>query len=216
MTRRFGTFTVDRDQRQVRRGEDVIHVTRKAFDLLTLLIEESPRVVPKAELHERLWPGTFVSDSALVALVKELRRVLREPSSDESYIRTSHGVGYAFSGQPDSGQTISTAGKVQHWVVVGGRHIQLHEGENVIGREPAARVCLDDAGVSRRHARIVVTGEEALVEDLDSKNGTTAQGVPVAGRVRLVDGDGLSLGPVVIRYRMSHAGVSTETLGRSE
>lgn len=216
MTTRFGTFAVDRARRQVRRGEEEVHLTRKAFDLLALLIDESPRVVTKAELHERLWLGTFVTDSALVALVKELRRGLREPGSDESYIRTSHGVGYAFAGELLPGATVSTGGTIQHWVEVGGRHIRLHDGENVVGREPAARVCVDDAGVSRRHARIVIAGEQAEVEDLGSKNGTTARGVPVVGRVRLCDGDRVVVGPVAIGYRLSRAGMSTETSVRGE
>ena len=77
---------------------DAIHLTPKAFDLLGLLLESAPRVVPKGELHERLWSGTFVSDATLAGLVKELRRALNHPSSDGPVIRTSHGVGYAFSG----------------------------------------------------------------------------------------------------------------------
>ena len=62
---RFGPFTLDSDRRQLthsERGE--LHLTPKAFDLLALLVAEAPRVVRKGELHERLWPGTFVSDAA--------------------------------------------------------------------------------------------------------------------------------------------------------
>ena len=39
-------------------------------------------------------------------------------------------------------------------------------GENLLGREAGAVVWLDSASVSRRHARIVVTGETATLEDL--------------------------------------------------
>ena len=35
-------------------------------------------MVSKTTLHERLWPGTFVTDTTLVGLVKELRRALEE------------------------------------------------------------------------------------------------------------------------------------------
>jgi DNA-binding winged helix-turn-helix (wHTH) protein len=52
-------------------------------------------VVSKPELHERLWPGTFVSDSSLTGLVKELRRVLEDNDADSPVIRTVHRVGYA-------------------------------------------------------------------------------------------------------------------------
>ena len=56
-------------------GEPV-HLTPKAFDLLSLLVEAAPRVVPKREIHERLWRGGVVTDATLVGLVKEIRRAL--------------------------------------------------------------------------------------------------------------------------------------------
>lgn len=97
---RFGTFTFDARRRQVLQDDgEVIHLTPKAFDLLGVLLESSPRVVRKAELHERVWPGTFVSDATLAGLVKELRRALNDRASGKSFIRTSYGVGYAFSGE---------------------------------------------------------------------------------------------------------------------
>ncbi len=96
---RFANFTFDARRRQVLRDDGaVIHLTPKAFDLLGVLLDSSPRVVSKAELHERVWSGTFVSDATLAGLVKELRRALGDPASDTPLIRTSHGVGYAFSG----------------------------------------------------------------------------------------------------------------------
>jgi DNA-binding winged helix-turn-helix (wHTH) protein len=95
VTVRLGTFVLDSDRRQVMRGEAVVHLTAKAFDLLLLLVDEAPRVVRKAELHQRLWPDTFVSDAALGALVKELRRALDDRDPRTPIIRTAHGVGYA-------------------------------------------------------------------------------------------------------------------------
>jgi DNA-binding winged helix-turn-helix (wHTH) protein len=208
----FGSFTLDRPRRQVRRGDEQVHLTRKAFDLLVVLVDEAPRVVTKAELHERLWPGTFVSDSALVALVKELRRVVREPGATDSYIATTHGVGYAFTADLQAASAVPTPTGVVHWIVVGERRITLGEGENVIGRDPSSHVWLDVAGVSRRHARIVVRGTAAVLEDMGSKNGTAARALPVTGAVPLRDGDDLDVGPVSIRYRSSAAGMSTETV----
>ena len=211
---RFGVFTFDRGRRQVRREGTEVHLTRKAFDLLELLIREAPRVVPKSELHDRLWPGTFVSDSAVVALVKELRRGLSDARSGESYIRTSHGVGYAFTGVAERDPPAARVSPARHWVVVGDRRIPLNEGDNLIGRDPASHICLDAVGVSRRHARIVVRGERADVEDLGSKNGTIARRMPVTGTVALHDGDSINLGPVSILYRASAAGMTTETTVR--
>ena len=56
---RFGSFTFDARRRQVLHADGgLIHLTPKAFDLLGVLLESSPRVVSKAELHERVWLGS--------------------------------------------------------------------------------------------------------------------------------------------------------------
>ena len=78
---------------------------------------------------------------------------------------------------------------VSRWLVVGTRRIALAEGENVMGRDPTALIQLDAAGISRRHARILVVDARALIEDLASKNGTMVNDQPVTGQLILHDGD---------------------------
>jgi len=96
---RFDVYTFDSARRQVTTdGGGEVHLTPKAFDLLALLISEAPRVVTKDDLHRRLWPDAFVSDATLVGLIKELRHTLPPRDGDVPIIRTSHGIGYAFSG----------------------------------------------------------------------------------------------------------------------
>ena len=207
---RFGPFALDSDRRQLTRGGDDIHLTPKAFDLLVLLVDEAPRVVRKAELHERLWPGTFVSDATLVGLVKELRRALDDHDPAAPLVRTAHGVGYAFAASLH--RELSRAPSAICWIVSGGRRVALAEGDNVIGRDPSAAVCLDVAGVSRRHARIVVGTRGAVLDDLGSKNGTKVVDTPVTGDVPLRDGDQIHVGPVLIIFHVSASGMSTETL----
>lgn len=209
-------FTVDAGRRQVINDDgDVLHLTPKAFDLLVMLIEHTPCVVSKGELHERLWPGTFVSDATLAGLVKELRRVLPQDDSQTPLIRTSHGVGYAFCGTAtarDAPRPVATP-----WIISGDRRIPLKEGVNLIGRDPASDVWLDAAGISRRHARIVVSGSVAEIEDLGSKNGTMVRDVPLAGSIVLRDGDHIRIGPFAIVYRAASGGMSTVTaVGRDD
>ena len=79
---KFGAFELDGGQRQLRRDGREIHLTPKAFDLLGLLIEHAPQVVPKAELHRAMWPTSVVSDATLVGLIKELRRALDDRNVD--------------------------------------------------------------------------------------------------------------------------------------
>src|SRR5262245_48129891 len=94
---RFGPFTLDSPARQVRRGREIGHRTPKAFDVLAVLVKEAPRVVSKSEVHDRVWPGTFVSDATLAGVVKEVRRALDDRDADAPIVRTAHGVGYALA-----------------------------------------------------------------------------------------------------------------------
>jgi DNA-binding winged helix-turn-helix (wHTH) protein len=158
----FDGFALDPARRQLTRDGQLLHLTPKAFDLLALLVDQAPRVVTKRELHERLWKDTFVSDTTLVGVVKELRRVLDDRSHDRPIIRTSHRIGYAFC-RPVEALTRTPSGVV-HWLLVEDRRITLHSGVNVIGRDPVAIVWLDSAAVSRRHARIVIDSSGVRLE----------------------------------------------------
>jgi DNA-binding winged helix-turn-helix (wHTH) protein len=214
VTTRFGPFVLDDGRRQLLRNERAVHLTPKAFDLLVLLISEGPRVVGKRELHERLWPGTFISDATLAGLIKELRRALDDHSPDAPIIRTAHRVGYAFCAAVDTVKPRSS--RPWHWLVLRGRRVALGEGENVVGRDPASAVCLDDPSVSRRHARLVVDADGVRLEDLGSKNGTTVGGAALHDVTALGGGERLVFGSVVAVYRTAASGMSTETRSRSE
>jgi DNA-binding winged helix-turn-helix (wHTH) protein len=209
MTVRFGPFMLSVSRRELSRDGAPLHLTPKAFDLLTLLLGEAPRVVPKREIHERLWPGTFVSDATLVGLVKELRRALDDRDPGAPIIRTAHRFGYAFCPGVEADQPPRAA--ACHWLVVSGRRIVLREGENRVGRDPASHVWLDSTSVSRTHARIVVGSEHAVLEDCGSKNGTRVGNQPATRATTLQDGDRVGFGSVAAVYRSSSSGMSTET-----
>lgn len=207
---RFGRFQLDPGKRQLFRDGHVIHVTPKAFDLLKLLVEAAPRVLAKAELHERLWPRSIVTDATLVGLIKELRKALADDES-RTLIRTAHRVGYALDAVVDNERPTRLTAGLTRSLVTGHRRITLAQGEYVIGRGPEAHIRLDFLTVSRRHARLVVTANTTLLEDLDSKNGTTIDGARV-DKVVLRDGDCFSCGQVPCTYRESSVGMPTATL----
>ncbi len=208
MTMRFGSFELDVARRQLLRDGHELHLTPKAFTLLAILIDGAPRVISKAELHERLWPNGLVTDATLVGLIKEIRRALSDGNDETPMIRTAHRVGYAFDAQV----TKSTPQqRVVCWLTAVDRRLPLTAGENVIGRDPEANVCLEYATVSRRHARLVVLETGALLEDLGSKNGTTLNGKRLTEPTPLRNGDRFFCGQVLVAYVESTAGVPTAT-----
>jgi DNA-binding winged helix-turn-helix (wHTH) protein len=209
---RFGPFTLDIRKRQLLRDSVAIHLTPKAFDLLHLLVSEAPRVMNKRELHDRLWPGTFVSDASLTGLVKELRRALDDRDPRRPVIRTVHRIGYACGLDVEA---MHPRSPVWHWLVLRDRRIALQDGENVVGRDPVCCVWLEAPGISRRHARILIHHAGVRLEDLGSKNGTTVRGERIRTPVALNDGDRIAFGSIVGVYRTSSAGMSTETRTRS-
>ena len=81
-----------------------------------------------------------------------------------------------------------------------GRTYQLREGANVIGRGQDAQFRLPDTGVSRRHLEIRWDGQTALLQDLNSTNGTTVNNSPVQ-EWQLADGDVIRVGhsEIVVR-----------------
>lgn len=205
---RFAAFTFDPETRQLARGATDLHLTPKAFDLLAVLVERAPRVVTKAELHQRLWPRTFVSDSSLVALVKELRRVMAHEGGTAP-VRTATRVGYALSAEVHRREgPLAFTG---HYLVVDDRQVSLHPGENIVGRHEEADIRLDGSTVSRRHARVLVDGTAAYLEDLQSKNGTQVDGQPVSAPVPLRNGAEILIGSVPVLYVASLSDMSTET-----
>jgi DNA-binding winged helix-turn-helix (wHTH) protein len=203
MKLRLGEMTLDLDARQLVRGADEIHLSPKAFELLKILVENRPRALAKNELHERLWPDTFVSEVNLAALVAEIRDALGDDARKPVFVRTAHRFGYAFSGPAAETPRIEPARATFCWLVKDGRRLPLRQGENILGREPDDGIDLESPTVSRQHARIVVSPAGATLEDLGSKNGTLLRGQRVTTAISLANGDEIRAGSVVMRFRMS-------------
>ncbi len=90
-------------------------------------------------------------------------------------------------------------------VVEGARMGSLYEVHTMpvtIGRDPGNSMVLDEIGVSRRHAVIQRVGEQVVVRDLGSKNGTYVNEERVTERV-LADGDILHLGATTLKFLAS-------------
>ena len=198
----FADITLDSDSRQLVRGGAAIHLSPKAFDLLCHLVDRRPSAMSKDQLFALVWPGTFVVEANLTVLVTELRRALGDDAHTPRFIRTIHKHGYAFCGQvTEIAPRPPARDALRVWLLWNDRVLPLAEGENVIGRDPSCGVWLDQPGVSRRHARVVVADDVAEIEDLGSTNGTFVSEVAIAGPHPLRDADVIQVGSVDLKYR---------------
>jgi hypothetical protein len=176
-----------------------------------LLVRRRPEALTKAEIHQHLWPDTFVSDGNLAVLVAEIRSVLSDNARQARFVRTVQRFGYAFVGSVDAAHDAPRRQEAA-WSLAWGHHrAMLSLGENVLGRDPAADVFIDAVGVSRRHAVIVVGTALVTLEDLSSKNGTFLNGARLTGPAALEAGAVIRLGPVPVRLCSPSTGASTET-----
>jgi DNA-binding winged helix-turn-helix (wHTH) protein len=212
---RFSDFVLDSGTRQLWRGGEERHLGPKAFELLDLLLARRPNVVSKEAIRDRLWPGTFVTGSTLATVVAEVREALLDDPKQPRFLRTVHGVGYAFCGEATEAQTPPTAKRVgvamTYRLLFEGREVSLHPGENLLGRVDDGVVWIDSPSVSRRHARIQVEGGSVTLEDLGSKNGTWCRGERIATPVPLTDEDEFRLGQVRLRLRVLPLDAATRT-----
>ena len=200
---RFNDCRLDLGTRQLFCRDREVHLSPKAFEMLRALIERRPAAVSKDELFALIWPGTFVSDSSLARVVSEVRRAFGDAARGPQLIRTVHGFGYAFCGEvsEEGRPTPSPSAMACCWIVLGGRETPLAEGAHLVGRDLEASVRLDWPTVSRRHARIDVSGGEAKLQDLGSKNGTYLHGARVSDVASLADGDQIRFGSVEVVFR---------------
>jgi len=213
----FRDLSFDAAARRVSRAGREIKLTRKAFDLLAMLVERRPEAVSKDDIHARLWPDTFVVEANLNVVIGEIRRALGDDRQAPRFIRTVHGVGYAFCGQAidagDAGPGAGARAGSRCWLSWKDRSFALTEGDNIIGRDPRSAVWLDDESVSRRHALISVDDQGARVEDLESTNGTFLNRSPLDSVTSLQDGDIVRVGSLKLTFRsLSESSARTRRL----
>lgn len=92
----FGRFRVKSDERVLLRGEELVPLTPKAFDILLTLLENDGRIVNKNDLMEKVWPNTNVEEGNLTQNVSLLRKALGESANGPQFIETVPRRGYRF------------------------------------------------------------------------------------------------------------------------
>ena len=99
--------------------------------------------------------------------------------------------------------------KSENWVIAlekGPRELRgmsiAVTGPVIVGRAPGADIVIAASYVSGRHARFSRLGENLIIEDLGSTNGTTVNGLAIAGAEQLEEGDLVGIGDVTMRVSL--------------
>lgn len=209
----FGPFVLDLDRRLLLRGETEVHITPKAFLLLFTLATNAPKAMSKEQLFDTVWPDIVVAEVNLASTIAELRSAMGDDARHPQFIRTAHAYGYAFIAAVETSEGRKASRPVRFHLVVAGADVPLALGEHVIGREPDATVMAPDSAVSRRHARLIVSEDAVVLEDLGSKNGTFLNGVKLVEPAALRPGDVITVGSITAVFRDVGPADSTRTLG---
>ncbi|WP_298610057.1 response regulator [uncultured Thiothrix sp.] len=94
---RFGQIEVDLQQRRVTRAGEIIHLTPIEFQLLSLMLMNTDRVLTHRYLLRELWGSTYVeSNHYLRVYVRHLRQKLEDDPSQPQHFLTETGIGYRF------------------------------------------------------------------------------------------------------------------------
>jgi len=145
------------------------------------------------------------------SLARELGDAAREHARDENYgfmgpVEVElvvddrlHTGGFQIVGRMVEGEGGAGAGSI---VLPNGERFALTESIITIGRHPDSNLVLADPNVSRNHAEIRPQGEQFVVVDLGSTNGTRVNGVRVDSQV-LRDGDEVAFGNTRMRFEAS-------------
>lgn len=201
MRLKFGDCVLDLRARRLERGNEVVPLEPKMFNLLEVLITRRPAVITNSELDELLWPNVYVARTSLTRLVSELRDVLGDTPRDSRIIRTVYKTGYAFCAEVTVLPVVRSIPATVEvlWMK---QSLPLTEGEHIAGRDADCSLVIDGTTVSRRHARITVAHGAATIEDLGSTNGTHVNGTRISALTQLAPGDEFALGSEVLRLRL--------------
>ncbi len=200
-----------------------MHLRPKVMELLSVFAAHPGEVLAKQELLDLVWPDVTVGDASLAVVVRELREALGDQADAPTYIETIARRGYRLIAPVTrvdrDRRSPSTTGS-RFWLVGHESRFALIEGANVIGRAADAEVRFPSAKVSRQHARIVVSGDTAMIEDLGSKNGTFVGGERVADPTPLSHDDEIRLGQMAATLRVVVVGhestVTEQSLSASD
>lgn len=140
----FGSFRLDITDRVLLRAGQSVTLTRKAFDLLLVLIENRGHLVSKESLISQVWPNTFIEENNLAVHISILRKTLAGNDTGTEYIKTAPRRGYSFVGEVrEEAKNERAASKVRSIAVLPFKVISSDSSDEYLG------VGMSDAIITR-------------------------------------------------------------------
>jgi DNA-binding winged helix-turn-helix (wHTH) protein len=208
---RLGDWLFEPTLGQISCGKRTVRLRPRAVEVLSCLAASPGAVVSRDRLIDAVWRTSHVSENVVSQVITELRAAFGDDARSPCYIQNIPRRGYrlvAPVGRLD--QDASVLDDLSLYILAAaGIQFALVRGENLVGRSSGADLRINMTQVSRLHARIVVRGRAATIEDLESKNGTFINGERISKPTRLAIGDEIGFGPGSASFRFVLAGEPT-------
>lgn len=97
-TFRFPPFRLDAEQQRLWRGEQLVPLRPRAFEVLHWMLQRAGQLVTREELLSQLWGDVHLSEGVLKTQIAEIRQALGDSAREPRFIETVHRRGYRFIG----------------------------------------------------------------------------------------------------------------------
>ena len=129
----FGEFRLDTEKHRLLRDGEIVALTPKAVEALTVLVQQRGKLVERDELMNAVWRDTTVEPGNLDVTISRLRKALAENDNGRKFIETVPRLGYKFVADVrevvDEGSALivekQTAGRIiiDEQISIGGRNV---------------------------------------------------------------------------------------------
>ena len=92
----FGECELDTQLHELRCVGEPRHLEPQAYDVLSYLLLNRERLVPKEELLDRVWTGRIITPATLNSRLKAVRQAVGDDGQTQHVIRTVRGRGFRF------------------------------------------------------------------------------------------------------------------------
>ncbi len=106
----FADCVLDTVLATLHRAGRAIPLRPKVFHLLQYLLEQRAHLVAKDTLCAQVWPGQYISDTAIEGCIKLARQAIGDSGRAQRLIQTRRGYGYRFVGGVEVQPAIQAAG----------------------------------------------------------------------------------------------------------